>query len=447
MRKLHCICLIEDEPIMGESLVDRFELEGFHVDWFRDGEKALDSWVPDRYALVISDVRLPGQSGEDVFKRLSNQEAYLPPFVFITAFATVNAAVNMLKLGAADYVTKPFDIGELVEKVQRLVGTTMVGHDEGDATLGPSAAMRRLVSTAPRVAQRGRVVLIAGESGVGKEVLAAHLHALADPANEKPFIAVNCGAIPETLLESEFFGHERGAFTGADRAHKGLLEQSDGGTLFLDEIADLPLGLQVKLLRVLQEQKVQRLGAERSERFNSQLICATNRDLRSMVASGQFREDLYYRINVIRLTVPPLRERLADVLWLARRFLAEQADRLHEPQKALDAAAQAALIAYPWPGNVRELKNRIERACVYAEGSSIGVSELFEDRTSPVTSSEMPTLEEYLGEAEKAFIQSALSRHHGKVGVTASALGVSRKTLWEKTKRLGLRVDEAADHL
>lgn len=429
---------------MGESLVDRFELEGFTVDWFKSGEAAMSGWRDDRFDLVVSDVRLPGQSGEDVFAQVSERPGLTPPFIFITAFATVDSAVAMLKRGAADYITKPFDIAQLLEKVRVLVGADAPPVLPGDSTLGPSPAMRQLAGSAPRIAQRARIVLITGESGAGKEVLADFLHRLAFSDTTRPFVAVNCGAIAETLLEGEFFGYERGAFTGAERAHRGFFEQANGGTLFLDEIGDLPLSMQVKLLRVIQEQRVQRLGSERAVAVDVRLTFATNRDLQALVAAGHFREDLYYRINVVRLTVPPLRQRIADIQWLAKRFLGEQAARLRESQKSLSPAAQSALLSHDWPGNVRELKNRIERACVFSQDKTLGIDDLFEDRQASPQPSQAPTLETFMSEAEKGFIQAALQRHEGRVSLTAAELGVSRKTLWEKTRRHRLHSDESS---
>lgn len=436
------ICLIEDDPIMGESLNDRFILEGFGVDWLRNGADALDALARDTYSIVISDVRLPDLSGEEVFEQMAERSNALPPFVFITAFASVDRAVEMLKKGAADYVTKPFDIAALVDKVRiltcepfRKVGTG------GDDSLGVSDAMRQLVAVAPRIADRARIVLITGESGVGKEVLAAYLHGVAAP--DTPFVAVNCAAIPESLMESEMFGHERGAFTSADRMRKGYFEQAIGGTLFLDEIGELSRSMQVKLLRAIQERRIQRLGAERSVEIDTRIICATNQDLLALVRTGRFREDLYYRINVVHLPIPALRGRPDDILWLARRFLAEQSDRLGEPVKALSASAQSALVAYGWPGNARELKNRIERACVFQQGRTVFAEDLFEG-TKALARIETgtTTLEEFLRQAEREYIESALVRNDGKVAVTAAELGVSRKTLWEKTRKYGLRADE-----
>jgi len=421
------ICLIEDDPIMGESLADRFLLEGFALDWFKRGAPALQALREQAYDAVISDVRLPDLSGEEVFLQAGGADAALPPFLFITAYASVDRAVEMLKRGARDYVTKPFDIGELVGKVRQLVGPAAAAAPAAAAgVLGASPAMRALEAQAPRIAARAPTVLITGESGSGKEVLARHLHALAHPQRAAPFVAVNCGAIPEPMIEAALFGHERGAYTGAERARKGHFEQAEGGTLFLDEIAELG--------PPLQDRRVQRLGAESSVAVDLRVICATHRDLRAQVAAGAFREDLFYRINVVQLALPPLRERPEDVLWLAQRFLIEQARRLGEAPRSLTPDARAALLAHRWPGNVRELRNRIERACVLSSQAVLSAADLFDGTATRAPAGELPTLEAFMAEAERSY--------HGRVGAAAAALGISRKTLWEKSKRYGLRADD-----
>ena len=444
------LLLIEDDAIMGESLLDRFELEGFEVRWSRTAGEAAMLLDDGHFDAVVSDVRLPDGCGERLFESKLALPTPPPPWLFITAFASVDRAVAMLQAGARDYVTKPFDIAELVSKVR-----AAVGHDVGPAArdvqgdtsnvLGPSAPMRRLVAQAQQASARARTVLITGESGSGKEVLARHLHVLAHatPApGPAPFVPVNCGAIPEGLVEAELFGHERGAFTGADRQRKGYVEQAQGGTLFLDEVAELPPAVQVRLLRVLQDRRVQRLGAEAEIKVDLRVVCATHRDLKQMVEQGRFREDLYYRIHVVHLRVPPLRERPEDVLWLAQRFLAEQAALHSEPTRRLSAAARAALLGHAWPGNVRELHNRIERACVMGSNPEIAAADLFDEREPAAVSSALPTLEAFVADAEKEYLAAVLGRFDGRVGLAAQALGISRKTVWEKSRRYGLRAKE-----
>jgi DNA-binding NtrC family response regulator len=446
------VLLIEDDPIMGESLHDRFELEGFGVHWAHSIAEARVALLRPDWDAVVSDERLPDGSGGDLFveQRRSAAAAPLPAWVFITAYASIDRAVAMVQAGAHDYVTKPFDIAELIDKLRLAVADRLpAASPDDDDQLGPSAPMRQLAMQARRIAARARTVLLSGESGAGKEVLARHLHRLAHGKAEAPFVAVNCGAIPESLIESALFGHERGAFTGADRVRRGYLEQAQGGTLFLDEIAELEPAMQVRLLRVLQEREVRRLGAETSIALDLRVICATHRDLRAWVREGRFREDLYYRINVVHLRVPPLRERPDDVLWLARRFVTAYASAAGERPRALSVGARAALLTHDWPGNVRELHNRIERACVFGGEGPIEARDLFEERAEAADAGEahaaapLPTLDAFVAAAERDYLAAVLARFGGRVGVAAQALGVSRKTLWEKSKRYGLRA--AAD--
>lgn len=446
------LCLIEDDLIMGESLSDRFLLEGFSLDWFRDGRSAAGALRRQQYDAVVSDVRLPDISGEELFLHMRNEARPLPPFLFITAYAAVDRAVEMLKLGASDYVTKPFDITELVSKVRNAVGShepaseRIPGEDEV-GMLGISNAMRSLEQQSPRIASRARTVLITGESGSGKEVLARHLHQLAHPSGDAPFVAVNCGAIPEPLIEALLFGHERGAYTGADRMRRGHFEQANGGTLFLDEVAELTPALQVRLLRVLQERRIQRLGGEATIEVDLRLMCATHRDLQALVREGKFREDLYYRIHVVHLRVPPLRERPDDILWLAQAFLTHQSALMNEEPRTLSPGSRAALLAYTWPGNVRELHNRIERACVMATQPVLAASDLFDERNviEKVIASAgdgLPTLDSFLADAERTYLLAVLQRCDGRVGQAAALLGISRKTLWEKSRRHGLKTTD-----
>jgi DNA-binding NtrC family response regulator len=440
MPKIH---LIEDDLIMGESLVVRFEIEGYEVKWSQTIAEARSVFAVTQFDAVVSDVRLPDGSGERLFELQKSNTSKIPPWLFITAFATVDQAVSMLQLGACDYVTKPFDITALVDKLNSAVCQDERVKPEptlapADTSLGVSVAIRQLAAQAKRVASRASTVLITGESGAGKEVLARYLHTLAHPGKGAPFIAVNCGAIPENLVEAALFGHERGAFTGADKVHRGYFEQASGGTLFLDEIADLALAMQVRLLRVLQDRQVQRLGAEKLIDVDLKLICATHADLKDRVRGGQFREDLFYRIHVMHMRVPPLRERPDDVLWLAQRFLQEDAVKRQETPKKLTPSAQAALITHQWPGNVRELHNCVERACVLSEGAQIDTGDLFENSAHHETSTELPTLDAFVADAERHYLTAVLSRLNGKTGLAAQALGISRKTLWEKCKRYGL---------
>jgi DNA-binding NtrC family response regulator len=428
------LCIIEDDPIMGESLADRFDLEGFEIDWHKSGGSALRALERRSYAAVISDIRLPDISGDSLFDQVSGHQPRVPPFVFITGYGSIEAAVRLMHEGAADYVTKPFDIGLLVGKVRALtnVSSTDGGVESG---LGVSDPMVDLESTLPRLAARASKILITGESGVGKEVVARRIHALAP--NAGPFVPINCGALPDGLLETELFGYERGAYTGADRRKRGVFEAAEGGTLFLDEIGDLPLGLQVKLLRALQESRIKRVGGDEEIPTSFKLICATNRSLADQVTAGRFREDLFFRINIVQLRIPPLRERRADIPWLTDRMLIEIAAALKEAPRRLHSTARAELVAYDWPGNVRELRNRLERACIVAERLVLLASDVFEERGSAAGVDSPPgaSLNEYLSTCERAYISEVLARHDGRISASATALGISRKNLWEKMRR------------
>jgi len=302
------ICLIEDDELMGEALCERFDMEGFDYDWHKRGKDALTVLRRRRYSVVVSDIRLPDLSGEEIFMQLRQMEGGAPPFLFMTGYGAFDQAVRLLKLGAADYLAKPLDVDALVEQIRGL-GTPLEPTLPDGFVLGVSAGMRRIERMLARLAVSDGTVLITGESGVGKERVARRLHELGFSRTVRPFVAVNCAAIPETLLESELFGFDKGAFTGAVKERRGYFEQAHGGTLFLDEVGDMPLSMQVKLLRAIQERTVTRVGSEASVRIDVRLLCATHEDLRQMVEAGRFREDLYYRINVIHLRIPPLRER------------------------------------------------------------------------------------------------------------------------------------------
>ncbi len=432
------ICLIEDDAIMGEALSERLELEGYACDWFQTGAAAIQSLVSRRFAVVVSDIRLPDMSGEALFERLRGEGMDLPPFLFVTAHGAIDQAVRLLKLGAEDYLTKPLDIPVLLTKVRELAGRARM--PAGDAgALGISAAMRRIGAALPRLAQHADTVLITGESGVGKEWVARALHRHYEAGGGgKPFIAVNCGAIPENLLESELFGHVKGAFTGAIRDKPGLFEQADGGTLFLDEIGDMPLAMQVKLLRAIQERRVVRVGGEKPIPVAIKLICATHRDLKERVRTGEFREDLYYRVHVMQLHVPPLRERKEDILWLAARFLGEICQEKDLPPRALDPAGERALTDYPWPGNIRELRHTLERACILGTDSLLTPDTLFGAPALSEAREEaaQERLADYLAKCERAYLVHMLDANAWRITDTAGQLGISRKALWDKMRRL-----------
>ena len=437
------LCLVEDDEIMGESLVDRFRLEGFEVDWHRRAGDAHRALGRRDYQAVISDVRLPDLSGEVLYARLQGELPELPPFLFITGYGTIERAVALLKAGAADYITKPFDLDELVLKVRQICRNhAPVPQRVAASPLGVSPAMQHLEGMLRRLAGHANTVLLTGDSGVGKEHVAQLLHRLGAAQRERPFVAVHCGAITETLIEAELFGHERGAFTGAARQRKGVFEQAHGGTLFLDEIGDMPLPVQVKLLRAMQERRIVRVGGEAAVPVDVRVVCATHHDLKALVEAGSFREDLYYRVNVVHLRIPSLRERPEDILWFARRFLQEFSASYGGP-RSFSREAEQALLAYPWPGNLRELRHCIERACLLCADTVLAPESLFDDAPGAAAANAAGTLDQYVRECERSFIQQVLLQCHGQIGQAARHLGISRKNLWEKMKRLQIQAAPA----
>jgi DNA-binding NtrC family response regulator len=434
------ICLIEDDEIMGEAVSDRFGLEGFECIWFKTGEDARKSLTKDRYNIVISDIMLPDCDGELLFEELRAAGLDLPPYIFITGYGAIDRAVRLLKLGAEDYLTKPLDIRVLIDKVRTICAQTRpdIASPDGKYTLGISSAMRNIEAILQRLSLENTSVLITGESGVGKEEVARGLHRQRDPEWRLPFIAVNCGAISENLIEAEIFGYVKGAYTGAIRDKKGYFEQADGGTLFLDEIGDMPLSMQVNLLRAIQERKIVRIGSETPIPVDIHLICATNKDLKKMVEIGEFREDLYYRINVIEIRVPPLRERKEDILWLTEKLLDAEAVQHSRARRSLTAAAEHVLLDHPWPGNIRELKHCLERACVLSSQAVLTPEAFFDEPQELAKPDEFSSLNEYLDVYERRYIQQILKTKDGRIAETATALGISRKTLWEKMRKLKL---------
>jgi len=432
------VALVEDDPIMGESLVQRLALEGVTVRWWQRGREAADALPTAQVHAVICDIRLPDLDGEMLFREISRVPD-APPFLFITGHADIDQAVRLMRAGAADYVTKPFEMDDFLGRLGDLIRS----HGPDDTPeLGVSAAMRDVERLLRRVARVSSTVLISGETGTGKDVAARFLHSTSDAAS-KPFVAVNCAAIPADLLESELLGHERGAFTGANQRHVGYAERAEDGVLFLDEIGELEHGLQAKLLRLIESRSFHRVGGERAIAFRGRIIAASNAELQGRVEAGQFRQDLYYRLNVVSVRMPSLRERPEDIPWLMGRFFAEFSQRFDTPLKGISALAEEAARAYPWPGNVRELRNHMERAVALALGPWLMPGDLFPEMTghAAAAAEQLGSLEDARLDAEKRHILRALSATGGEVGAAARRLGVGRTTLWEKMRRLGLSAD------
>lgn len=429
------VALVEDDPVMGQSIVDWLGVEGYQVRWFRSGAEAvrgLARSVPD---LLLCDIRLPDMTGEAVHTATGGGL----PTIFITGHGDVAQAVRLMRAGAADYITKPFDIEVLLQRIEQLLAPRWAATD--GFALGDAPAIRQVERMLRRVAMIDSTVLLTGPSGSGKEVAARFLHDEGAQA-AAPFVALNCAAIPSELLESEIFGHERGAFTGAAQRHEGVAERAGAGTLFLAEVAELPPAFQAKLLRLLQERSFRRVGGERDLPLRARVLAATNADLMARMREGRFREDLFFRLSVISIAMPPLCERAADVLPLARRFLGEFGQRFGRTPRGFSTLAEEALAGHDFPGNIRELRNRVERAVALAEADWIGPGDLFPERIperARAGSAPSASLSEARDGAERRAIQEALAATGGDVAQAALRLGVSRSTLFDKVKRLHIR--------
>ncbi|MCR6653575.1 MAG: sigma-54 dependent transcriptional regulator [Cellvibrionaceae bacterium] len=366
------LLVVEDDPDLREALVDTLQLAEFGVVEADCAERALELLDEHRdIALVVSDVNMGQLSGHDLLHFVRTNYAHIP-VLLITAYASISESVKAMREGAVDYLVKPFEPNVLIEAVKKFVGSGNVSHDEPVAFAESS---RQLLQLASRVAQSESTVLLLGESGTGKEVLARYIHNRSPRANQ-PFVAINCAAIPENMLEAMLFGHEKGAYTGAYSSAPGKFEQANGGTLLLDEISEMDLGLQAKLLRVLQEREVERLGGRKSIQLDVRVIATSNRDMRNQVAAGKFREDLYFRLSVLPLQWAPLRDRREDILPLANRLLERHAVKQHRVGVRLADEAKAALYNYNWPGNVRELDNVMQRALILQPGNLIRAADL-----------------------------------------------------------------------
>jgi len=437
------IGVVEDDPVMGESLLQRLSLEGCRVDLWTTGREALAGLRKLEHDLVICDIRLPDMDGGTLFRE-TVREKNAPPFFFITAYGEIDQAVALMRAGACDYLAKPFAMDDFLSRVKALLGRK--GRlEESEPTLGTSDAMRGVEHLLRRVADLDSALLIAGETGAGKEVCARFVHQVS-PTAQEPFVAVNCAAIPGDLLESELFGHEKGAFTGAQTRHLGYAERAKAGVLFLDEVGDMPLPLQAKLLRLLEDRAFYRVGGERPVPFQARLICATNQDLEAAVRRGDFREDLFFRVNVIPVAVPSLRERQADISMLLHSFVHDFAELMGREVEGVSALAEEAALAHDWPGNVRELRNRVERAVALTHGTWIMPGDLFPEigRWREGAPREVASLSDVKDAAERRQILRALQVTDGQVIKAADLLGVSRTTLWEKMRRLKIETGGSA---
>ncbi|MAT94996.1 MAG: response regulator [Halioglobus sp.] len=460
---MHQILVVEDESVIRVALRRLLERNGYAVSEagsVQDAEKDHDLTTFD---LVISDLRLPGAPGTDLIKKAGDV-----PVLIMTSYASLRSAVDSMRMGAVDYIAKPFDHADMISAVERIIADhptarAVEAREEGSRAaagqgmpgiIGNCQAMSVLFEHIEKVAPTDSTVLVLGETGTGKELVARSVHQRSQRA-DKTLVSVNCAAIPDTLIESELFGYEKGAFTGANASRMGLIEAADGGTLFLDEIGELPMEAQARLLRFIQEGEIRRIGSVHSRKVNVRLICATHRNLQSLAAEGQFRQDLYYRINVLRLSLPPLRARGKDILHLAEQLLEHQIERLGKGPMRLSPRAIQAITTYQWPGNVRELEHAIERAVILSPGEEIDNEALGIDlelvninrlrgqqgmsaQDKPATSGIGPEPQEDLSLED--YFQRFVLEHQDSMSETelAQKLGVSRKCLWERRQRFGI---------
>ncbi|BBP85516.1 MULTISPECIES: sigma-54-dependent transcriptional regulator [Pseudomonas] len=461
------ILIVEDETIIRSALRRLLERNQYQVSEAGSVQEAQERYSIPGFDLIVSDLRLPGAPGTELIKLAQGT-----PVLIMTSYASLRSAVDSMKMGAVDYIAKPFDHDEMLQAVARILKERQEGKgapaersgnsrgtekaasggaaaDGEIGIIGSCASMQELYSKIRKVSPTDSTVLIQGESGTGKELVARALHNLSRRA-KAPLISVNCAAIPETLIESELFGHEKGAFTGASAGRAGLVEAADGGTLFLDEIGELPLEAQARLLRVLQEGEIRRVGSVQSQKVDVRLIAATHRDLKTLAKTGQFREDLYYRLHVISLKLPALRERGNDVIEIARAFLARQCTRMGREDLRFAHDAEQAIRHYPWPGNVRELENAIERAVILCESPDISADllgidielddlddeDFLDTPVQTASNSHEPTEDLSLED----YFQHFVLEHQDHMTETelARKLGISRKCLWERRQRLGI---------
>lgn len=438
--------IIDDEDSIRDGCRQVLSRMGCAVDDTNDAVRGLEMALEDTYDLVLLDVKMPKISGLDVLKRVKVEAAVSARIIIITGYGTIEMAVEAMRHGAVDFLAKPFSAAELRKAAASALKArdTERPDDAIPELIGESDCMRRLKDTIRRVAYTDSTVLITGESGTGKELVARAIHNLSG-RKEGPFVPVDCSSLVENLMESELFGHTKGAFSGATQSREGRFQMADGGTLFLDEISNVSLGTQAKLLRVIQEREVPRVGSSKADTVDVRLIAATNKDLRTQVASGQFREDLFYRISVVPIEIQPLREHPSDIIPLARHYLDLYTERHKGKKRRFSKEAQQSLLSYTWPGNIREVTNTMERLSVLCDNETIDLSDILyygqeTDAKAPVGDSHTGRMT--LVDVEKEHIIRALKHFHFQIGKTATFLGIDRKTLRTKIKNYGIGTDK-----
>lgn len=437
--------IVDDEQSVRESLDSWFTEDGFKVECAEDAKTALNKLEAQTYDIILADIKMPGMDGMEMLRRIKSQDSDAI-VIMMTAFATVDTAVQALKDGAYDYITKPFDpddLSHLVRNAEKQIKLKreneslkerVVNLENTENIIGVSQAMQNVFRDIKNVAPSDSSVIITGESGVGKELVARAIHSNS-PRKYFPMVSVHCGALSETLLESELFGHEKGAFTGAVYSRKGRFEMADNGTIFLDEIATISQKMQIELLRVLETKTFTRVGGNKEISSDFRVICATNKNLEEMTKQGTFREDLYYRLNVVNIKVPPLREREGDIPLLADYFTEKYCKSMNKPVMEIDQSAIKRLEAYEFPGNIRELENMIERAIVVGNGKTIKVNDLPLDKNAGAGNASGP---ESLEDLEKNHIKKILEKYDGNISRSAKALKIDRATLYNKIKKYNL---------
>lgn len=437
------ILVIEDDRTMREGIATVLKLQGYTLHMAEDGLVGAQMFRDIQPDLVISDMKLPGKGGMNLLQEFQEQSPETP-FILISAFGTIDLAVNALKLGASDFIAKPFSIDELKMKVTHIfeeqppvVSDKSIPTDNFHGLVGNSEQMEQLIGQLKQIAVVDSPVLITGESGTGKELIARAIH-LESPRSKQDIVAINCSALTDTLLESELFGHEKGAFTGAVRQHKGIFEQAHGGTILLDEIGDISPQLQVKLLRVLQNQTFQRVGGTEQIKVDVRVIAATNRDLQAAMDEKAFREDLYFRLNVLPLRIPPLRERPEDIPELVLHFVEVKCSRLKRNIPEIGEKTMAKLSRYPWPGNIRELENFLERLLIFSEGEIITPEQIYFEKKPGKHEQSSGRLNDVLEQTEKDLIREALHWAGGVKQKAARKLGLKTSTLYYKMEKYDL---------
>jgi DNA-binding NtrC family response regulator len=440
------ILIVDDEVSVRDSLYNWFIEDGYRVECAENANRALSILEADSFDIILADIKMPGMDGLEMLRRIKLLKSD-SIIIIMTAFATVDTAVQALKDGAFDYVTKPFDpddLSHLIRNATKQISLTeenenlkkkVVSLENVEDMIGKSESIRKVLKDIESVAQSNSSVVITGESGTGKELVARAIHSNS-PRKFFPLVSVHCGALTESLLESELFGHEKGAFTGAMYNRKGRFEMADNGTIFLDEIATISTKMQIDLLRVLESKKFVRVGGNKEISSDFRVICATNRDLKSMVEKGTFREDLYYRLNVVNIFVPPLRDRIEDIPLLVEYFVKKYCTSMNRPPVSIDATALKRLEEFNFPGNVRELENMIERALVVGNGKKISLKDL------PLEKSILTSSVESLDDLEKSHILMILNKYDWNISRAAKALKVDRVTLYNKIAKYGLKPSE-----